>query len=106
MDETVTLLDLGALERRFVERAAAVGVIGLGYVGLPLALAAGSAGFRVLGFDINAARVDELNDGISPLKHIGNAIYPLECLLKADREKRSTTVSGQISEQKIMHSSK
>lgn len=42
----------------------------MGYVGLPLALAASGAGFRALGFDINADRVARLNDGISPLRHI------------------------------------
>jgi len=38
-----------ALRQRFELRTATVGVIGMGYVGLPLSLAAGSAGFQVLG---------------------------------------------------------
>lgn len=58
---------------RFKDRQALIGVIGLGYVGLPLSLAAGRVGFRVLGFDIDAERVKDLNDGKSPLKHIGDA---------------------------------
>lgn len=64
--------DFSALLARFNQKQARIGVVGLGYVGLPLSLAAGNAGFRVLGFDINTSRVNELNDGISPLKHIGD----------------------------------
>ncbi len=45
------------LRAAFADRRAVVGVIGLGYVGLPLALAAAKAGFRVLGFDVDAPRV-------------------------------------------------
>jgi UDP-N-acetyl-D-glucosamine dehydrogenase len=48
-----------------------VGIIGMGYVGLPLALAFDRAGFRVLGFDIDPAKVKKLNRGESYLKHIG-----------------------------------
>ena len=51
-------------------REATIGIIGLGYVGLPLALTAVRAGFRVLGFDINADRVERLNRGESIIKHI------------------------------------
>jgi UDP-N-acetyl-D-glucosamine dehydrogenase len=51
-------------------RTFTVGVIGLGYVGVPLALAALKAGFPVIGFDINAALVSDLNAGRSVFKHI------------------------------------
>lgn len=47
-----------------------VGIIGLGYVGLPLSLAAVQSGFPVTGFDINAERVALLNKGICPIKHL------------------------------------
>ncbi|MFZ2102385.1 MAG: nucleotide sugar dehydrogenase [Oricola sp.] len=47
-----------------------VGIIGLGYVGIPLALTAARAGFPVLGFDIDEARVQELNKGRTAIKHI------------------------------------
>lgn len=52
------------------QRDVTVGIIGLGYVGVPLALTAGEAGFRVLGFDINGPRVEALNAGRSMIKHI------------------------------------
>lgn len=68
--DTASPVDLNALVARFTSREAVVGVVGLGYVGLPLSLCACEAGFRMLGFDISAERVDALNDGRSPLKHI------------------------------------
>ena len=50
-----------------------IGIIGLGYVGLPLALAAAAAGYRVVGFDIDAAKVESLRAGRSYIKHISEA---------------------------------
>jgi UDP-N-acetyl-D-glucosamine dehydrogenase len=47
------------------KRSLAVGIIGLGYVGLPLAVGFASAGFSVCGFDVDEARVAELNQGHS-----------------------------------------
>ena len=52
------------------DRRALIGIVGLGYVGLPLALAALRRGFRVLGFDIDEARVDQINAGRETIKHI------------------------------------
>lgn len=54
------------------DREAVVGVLGLGYVGLPLALSIKRANLRVIGLDVSQARVDELNAGHSPIKHISN----------------------------------
>lgn len=51
-------------------KTAQVGILGLGYVGIPLALTASRAGLSVIGFDIVQQRVDHLNDGKSPIKHI------------------------------------
>src|SRR5262245_18240590 len=61
-----------ALSVRIRDRSALVGIIGMGYVGLPLMLAASGKNFRVLGFDIDAKRVAELNRGKSPLKHVAD----------------------------------
>jgi UDP-N-acetyl-D-glucosamine dehydrogenase len=54
-------------------RQACVGIIGMGYVGLPLMLAAAAAGFRTLGFDIDGPKVEALNAGRSPLEHVPHA---------------------------------
>jgi UDP-N-acetyl-D-glucosamine dehydrogenase len=56
--------------RKLQKRDATVGVIGLGYVGLPLVLLAADAGFRVIGLDIDPAKVAKLNAGRSYIKHI------------------------------------
>lgn len=53
-----------------VQRKARIGIIGLGYVGIPLALRFQEVGFRVLGFDIDLERVESLNNGETPIKHI------------------------------------
>lgn len=49
------------LKEKIEKHQAQIGVIGLGYVGLPLAVEKGKVGFSVLGFDINPARVDRVN---------------------------------------------
>ena len=52
-----------ALQSRIISREAAVVTVGLGYVGLPLALTAHEAGFSVTGFDLDAGRVERINAG-------------------------------------------
>lgn len=52
------------------KRTATVGVIGLGYVGLPLALVFIKAGFRVRGFDLDEKKINFLKQGRSYIKHI------------------------------------
>jgi UDP-N-acetyl-D-glucosamine dehydrogenase len=64
--------DLRLLER-ICSRTATVGIIGLGYVGLPLAQALSQAGFGVLGFDIDPDKVDRLSAGQSYIGHISPA---------------------------------
>jgi UDP-N-acetyl-D-glucosamine dehydrogenase len=58
------------LLERIRNREALVGVIGLGYVGLPLALAFAESGSRVLGFDTDSSKTDRLNRGESYIDHI------------------------------------
>ena len=53
------------LEQRLEEKSAVVAVVGLGYVGLPLAVAFAQAGFNVVGFDVQQKRVDLVNKGQS-----------------------------------------
>ena len=59
------------LLERITDRTARVGVIGLGYVGLPLALLFEEAGFPVIGFDVDPAKPAALNRGESYIRHIG-----------------------------------
>ena len=60
-----------ALLRRIADRSALVGVIGLGYVGLPLALLFEEGGFRVVGFDVDPNKPEALARGESYIRHIG-----------------------------------
>lgn len=53
-------------------RQAVVGIVGLGYVGLPLVLRFTEVGFRVVGFDIDAPKVAMLNAGQSTIEHISS----------------------------------
>lgn len=55
---------------RIESRSCRVGIIGLGYVGLPLARVFAQAGVNVLGFDVDTAKVDKLNAGLSYIKQI------------------------------------
>ena len=56
-------------------KQARVGVIGLGYVGLPLVRAFTAAGFRCLGFDVDQTKVDKLKAGQSYIKHIDSSAH-------------------------------
>jgi UDP-N-acetyl-D-glucosamine dehydrogenase len=57
--------NIGSLGTKFANRSAQVGIIGLGYVGLPLALLFADAGFPVTGFDVDAEKVEKLSRGES-----------------------------------------
>ncbi len=58
------------LLRKIEKREAVVGIIGLGYVGLPLAIHFGQQGFNVIGFDVDERKIDMLFKGKSYIKHI------------------------------------
>jgi UDP-N-acetyl-D-glucosamine dehydrogenase len=58
---------------RAEQRDITFGIVGLGYVGLPLAVELGKAGFRVLGYDISQPVCDSLNEGRSHIKDITDA---------------------------------
>lgn len=68
--QRVRLLDLLT---RVAERDFKVGILGLGYVGLPLGLAFAEAGFPVLGFDVDVGKVDTLNAGDCYIEHMDGA---------------------------------
>jgi UDP-N-acetyl-D-glucosamine dehydrogenase len=60
------------LRDRFERKTAKVGIIGLGYVGLPLALACAKCGFATTGFDVDDVKIVILGQGQSYLKHISD----------------------------------
>ncbi len=58
------------IRKKIEQRTARAGVIGLGYVGLPLALTLANAGFQVIGIDVNSQKVESINNGISYIEDI------------------------------------
>jgi UDP-N-acetyl-D-glucosamine dehydrogenase len=84
------LLDL---ERSIRDKSVTIGIIGLGYVGLPLAVAFGGAGFKVLGVDVQQKRVDAVNRGHSYIADI-----PAQRLqtVVADGLLKATTEQGRL----------
>lgn len=70
---------MSALEQAIRSKSAKVGVIGLGYVGLPLIRAFVAAGFRTMGFDVDKSKVDHLLAGESYIKHI-TAEWIVKCV--------------------------
>ncbi len=62
-----------ALAESLTSRDATIGILGMGYVGLPLALAFAEGGFNVLGFDVNPGLVAALNAGESHIRHLDPA---------------------------------
>jgi UDP-N-acetyl-D-glucosamine dehydrogenase len=70
-DKSVVMSEIeSGLCDQFAERSAVIGVVGLGYVGLPLAIRFAEEGFPVVGFDIDGDKVKRLNDGHSYIEHI------------------------------------
>ncbi|MEM9293439.1 MAG: nucleotide sugar dehydrogenase [Acidobacteriota bacterium] len=71
------------LRQRLADSTALVGVVGLGYVGLPVSLSFAEAGLRVLGFDIDQSKVDELHAGRCYIRHLDAERLP--AALEAER---------------------
>lgn len=59
------------LKEKLLNKTATLGVIGLGYVGLPLAVEKAKAGYKTIGFDIQSSKVDMVNNGVN---YIGDVI--------------------------------
>jgi UDP-N-acetyl-D-glucosamine dehydrogenase len=76
---------VGSLLEKIESKNAVIGVVGLGYVGLPLAVEKAKAGYKVIGFDVQQKRVDMVNDGIN---YIGDVV---------DEELKQIIQSGQLS---------
>lgn len=79
---------------KLVSKEAVIGIVGLGYVGLPLMLRYNDIGFRVLGVDIDSQKVGKLNDGQSYIEHI-----PSEKVARATTSGfEATTDFGRVAE--------
>jgi UDP-N-acetyl-D-glucosamine dehydrogenase len=92
-ESTSVAASIDRLEARYHERKAIVGIVGMGYVGLPLMLAAATAGYRVVGFDVDSQKVEAINSGKSYFKHISNGVVASAI---GDRRLRATTSFQEI----------
>jgi UDP-N-acetyl-D-glucosamine dehydrogenase len=70
MNSHVKKTSLEQLISKLADRSAVIGIVGLGYVGLPLMLRYSEVGFKVLGIDIDFEKVNKLNQGRSYIEHI------------------------------------
>jgi UDP-N-acetyl-D-glucosamine dehydrogenase len=86
---------LDQLLKKIESRAARVGVIGLGYVGLPLVLLFEEAGFPVVGFDVDSNKTQALGRGESYIRHIG--VDRIQRAFRGEHA-RATTDFGHLSE--------
>ncbi len=70
MSTITTATTAARLKEKIQNKTAKIGIVGLGYVGLPLAVEFGHAGFEVIGIDIQQSKVDDINNGISYIQDI------------------------------------
>jgi len=80
------------LLQRIHAREARVGVVGMGYVGLPLAITFAEAGFHVTGIDVDGQRVERLQRGESPIRHVSSAT--VQRLVEERRLQPTTSFDG------------
>ena len=84
-----------SLINKINNKEAVIGVVGLGYVGLPLAVEKAKAGYKVIGFDVQQVRVDQVNSGIN---YIGDVVdQDLADMIK-DGQLQATTDYARIQE--------
>src|ERR671911_3022054 len=86
------ILSATAFDERVSTRSARVGIVGLGYAGLPLAMAFAEAGFDVTGIDLSRERVDAIAEGRSYLVDV-----PVERYAAVEGKLSATTDYGVVS---------
>ena len=63
-----------SLYNKLKDKEEKLSVVGLGYVGMPIAVAFASKGINVIGFDLNSSKIDLYKSGVDPTKEVGNDI--------------------------------
>ena len=74
-DTGTTTTPADILRQRLADRTATIGIVGMGYVGMPLAHAVLEAGFSVLGFDVDDRKILHLESGTVYLPHLGEQMH-------------------------------
>ena len=81
----------GSLKSKIADHTAKVGIVGLGYVGLPLAVEFAQVGFEVIGIDLIQSKVDDINRGVSYIQDIPTSV--LAPLVKSGKLRATTDYS-------------
>ena len=90
-DKLNKLPNAAELHRKISTKSARLGVLGLGYVGLPLATEFAKAGFDVTGFDLSQKKVDAFNHGLSYIKDVPDCVF--SPLVKSGKLRATTDFS-------------
>lgn len=88
-------MDIGNIKRSIAERTLVCGTVGLGYVGLPLAVEKAKAGYRTIGFDVQQAKVDKVNAGEN---YIGDVVQEDLSALVSEGRLEATTDFSRVAE--------
>ena len=83
------------LLKKIADREIVAGVVGLGYVGLPLAVEKAKAGFKTIGFDVQQSKVDQVNSGHN---YIGDVVDSDLAMLVENGMLQATSDFSRISE--------
>ncbi|MFR2610343.1 NAD(P)-binding domain-containing protein [Anaerococcus obesiensis] len=84
-------MDKNKILEKIKDKSLKIGVVGLGYVGLPLAVEKAGAGFETTGFDVQAEKVEKVNNGIN---YIGDVI---------PEKMKQLVDEGKLKQQQIIH---
>lgn len=82
---------MNSIKEKLMNKTATLGVVGLGYVGLPLAVEKAKAGYKTIGFDVQQSKVDMVNSGKN---YIGDVVNEdLDAIVKSGRLSATTDFS-------------
>ncbi len=93
---------LDGLRSKLADQGAKLAVIGLGYVGLPVACLFAEAGFDVLGVDVQAERVERINAGVSPIEGDEPGLADLLVAVIGSRRLRATTDYAALADREVI----
>ena len=63
-----------SLFQKLLKKEESLSLVGLGYVGMPIAVAFAKKGLNVIGFDLNKAKIDLYKSGVDPTKEVGDEV--------------------------------
>ncbi len=93
-------MSTATFEQKFKDKSAKIGIIGLGYVGLPLAVEFAGKGFYTLGIDVDRTKIEKINSGNNYIEDVDSE--KLSALVKEGRLE-ATTRAGRIGELDVIY---